>query len=108
MTVCFPPLIKTDMRFSRIRLSEFLSRRGKPTRQPGFTTPGLFWALVASEEAVTTSFVALPCCGTSGVPSLLRVFSEPEVRRGINATTNASDFCHGPNGLLVLGSWAAG
>jgi hypothetical protein len=27
MTVCFPPLIKPDRRFSRIRLSEFLGRK---------------------------------------------------------------------------------
>jgi hypothetical protein len=27
MTVCFPPLIKPDRRFSRIRLSEFLARK---------------------------------------------------------------------------------
>jgi hypothetical protein len=29
MTVCFPPLIKPDERFSRIRLSEFLCQEAE-------------------------------------------------------------------------------
>src|SRR4051812_27089016 len=60
MTVCSPPLIKPDGRFSRIRLSEFLSRGPKPPRQIGFATPRRFWALIAPRGAVTTSLVALP------------------------------------------------
>ena len=35
MTVCFPPLIKPDGRFSRIRLSEFHLRSAKPLAQSG-------------------------------------------------------------------------
>ena len=82
--VSFPPLIKPDGRFSRIRLSEFLSRRVKPTRQPGFTTPGLFWALVASEEAVTTSFVVLPVA--EQVASLRSPAFSPNQRSGAGST----------------------
>jgi hypothetical protein len=47
MTVCFPPLIKPDGRFSRIRLSEFLAS------QPEAATPAwgfnsrTFLALIA-------------------------------------------------------------
>src|SRR6266568_5625785 len=107
MTVCFPPLIKPDGRFSRIRLSEFLAPRPKPRRPHGFATPERFWALVALAGRHHVLRCA-SCGGTSGVPSLPREFSEPEVRHGIITTTNASDFCHGPCGLPLAGGCAAG
>src|SRR4051794_18503495 len=52
-TVCFPPLIKPDRRFSRIRLSEFLARRPRPTRQRGLGRSRTFMALIA-QWAVTS------------------------------------------------------
>ena len=59
-------------------------------------------------RAVTTSFPALLACGTSGVPLLRRGFSEPKIRHGLIATTNASDSCAGPHGLPFLGCAAGG
>ena len=47
MTVCFPPLIKPDRRFSRIRLSEFLASQPQSRDQLGFATRERVWALVA-------------------------------------------------------------
>jgi hypothetical protein len=99
MTVCFPPLIKPDSRFSRIRLSEFLSLRAKAPTPVWICNDRTLLALVA-EMGRHQSSVTPPLCRTSGVPSLLYEFSKPKVWHGITTTTNASDFCHGPISLV--------
>src|SRR5436189_5468520 len=47
MTDCFPPLIKPDGRFSRIRLSEFLAQQHGPLRQIDLQLANVCRALVA-------------------------------------------------------------
>src|SRR5260221_8970490 len=98
MTVCFPPLIKPDGRFSRIRLSDFLALRPKAVMPAWGCNSRTFMALIA-QGAVTSS--SLRFLTAEQVASLRSSEGcpDPKVWHGIIATTNASDFCHGLNGL---------
>jgi len=59
MTHCFPPLIKPDGRFSRIRLAEFLASWPKAARPAWDGNSRTFLALIAPRGR-HPFFVALP------------------------------------------------
>src|SRR4051812_30070663 len=82
-TVCFPPLIKPDRRFSRIRLSQFLARRPRPTRQRGLGRSRTFMALIA-QWAVTSPLRLL--LTAEQVASLRSPTGFPNQRSGAGST----------------------
>jgi hypothetical protein len=101
MTVCFPPLIKPDGRFSRIRLSEFLASRPEAATpawgcnsrtllaliaQGAVTSPSLCF-LAAEQVASLRSSVGCPNQRSGTGSSLLRTPPTPAM------ASTASPFC---------------
>ena len=86
MTVCFPPLIKPDGRFSRIRLSEFLCRTALVcfAIQRDLQLPDVYWALVA----LAGRHHVLPCASLAAeqVASLRSSVGCPNQRSGTGSS----------------------
>ena len=86
MTIYFPPLIKPDRRFSRIRLSEFLCRRARALR----------YRVICSSR--TFSGAGSPC-GPSPRPSLL--FSPAEQVASLRSPVSSPDQRSGTGSSLL-------